>query len=76
MEELAIRRIDIDKKEKIIVLKKLLVENKYPNPTTHPNDKKYFLPKLLIAINWIKDNLDNTLLKIVEVHRSRLVVNS
>ena len=71
LEELSLRNIDVDVKEKITVMKKLLIENEHPNPTVDPNDKKCFLPKFLTAMDWMKDNLNETLAKIVVIRRER-----
>ena len=57
--------------EKITVLKKLLIDDEHPNPTTDPNEKKFFLPKFLTATDWMKDNLSETLAKIVGVRLER-----
>ena len=51
-------------KEKIAVLKKMLLENKYPNLTIDLNEMKFFLPKFFTIIDQSKDNLSDTLAKI------------
>ena len=71
LEELRIRCVDADVKEKITVMKKRLIANEHHNPTTDPNDKKCFLPRFLNAADWMKDNIVETLAKIVVIHRER-----
>ena len=51
-------------KEKITILKKMLLENEYPNPMVDQNEMKFFLPKFLTTIDQSKDNLSDTLVKI------------
>ena len=58
-------------KEKITVMKKLLIDKEHPNPKTDPNEKKYLLPKFLTATDWTKDNLSEKLAKIVDMHSER-----
>ena len=58
-------------KEKITVMKKLSIDNECPNPTTDPNEKKYFLPKFLTATDWIKDHLSEMLANIVDMRSER-----
>ena len=50
--------------EKVTILKKILLDNKYLNPTTDPNEIKLFHLRFLTAADWSKDNLSNTLVKI------------
>ena len=65
------RGADVDVKEKITVIKKMLLDNECPNPTTDPNEKKYSLPKFLTATDWMKDNLTDALAKIVAMRVER-----
>ena len=60
LEELLLRGIDVNKKEKITTLKKS-IQNECPNPKTEPKLKKYFLPMFLTAIDWSRDDLCDTL---------------
>ena len=71
LEELRSRGMQVKNKEKVTVLKKLLINNECPNPTIDPNEKTFFLPKFLTATDWMKDNLSETLAKIVGVRLER-----
>ena len=72
LEELRTRGVDADVKEKITVLKNVLIENEHPNPTTNTNDKKHFLPKFLTATDWMKDDLFDALAKIEMLREERI----
>ena len=74
IEELRCRDIDVDNKTKISILKKLLIDNKHPNPATDSSDKKHFLPKFLAETDWMRDNLSDTLAKIVAMREVNLIV--
>ena len=65
-------------KEMITVLKKILLENKYLNPTADENKMKFFLPKFLTTIDQSDNNLSNTLAKIgalIVKNNERMLVN-
>ena len=72
LEELRLRGADVDTKEKITATKNMLLGNECPNPTIYPNEKKCFLPKFLVATDWMTDNLTDTLAKIVDMRTERI----
>ena len=65
------RGVNVDANEKITTMKETLLDNEHPNPTTDPNEKNHFLPKCLTAMDWMKDNLTDTLAKIVPMRIER-----
>lgn len=46
-EELHLREIAVDPKEKITEIKKKLINHEYSDTTTNVQDKKFFSPKLI-----------------------------
>ena len=79
IKELISRGAEVNAKEKINVLNKMLLENKYLNPAVDPNEMKFFLPKFLTATDWSKENLSDTLVKIDALsaeNNEQIVVNS
>ena len=64
IEELHLRGITVDSKEKITEIKKQLINHKYTNTPCDTKDKKFFSPKLLTACEWSKDLINEMLEKI------------
>jgi len=71
IEELRLRGVEVNVKEKITVMKKMLLINEYPNSTADPNEMKFFLPKFLTATAWLRDNLSDTLAMINDIRVER-----
>lgn len=70
IEELLIRGISVDTKEKITKMKELLVNNEFPN-TLNWKKEKFFTPKLFTAPDWSRDVVDETMTKLNELRRLR-----
>ena len=51
-------------------MKKELISNEHPE-NANAKDKKYFYPRLLTAIEWSKDSLQETLQKVQNMRRER-----
>ena len=64
IEELFLRGISASEKEKIIVMKKLLIDDECEKLPAAAEEKKCFYPELLTAAEWSKDALTETIEKI------------
>ena len=65
-----LRDIVAGKKKVIAKIKLILVEHEYPNRKSEMM-KKYFILKLLMASDWLKDVANTTLMKISEMCSKR-----
>ena len=63
--------VGVDKKEKIIRMKMILVKDEHPNPKNYV-EKEFFFSMLLIADDWSKDRLDAMLMNIGDTRSRRL----
>ena len=73
LEKLGLKGIDVSEKEKITVMKRLLIENYHPSPKTEPYDKKKFLTKFIMATDWMKYNLSDALAQIFVIRQERII---
>ena len=68
IEELLLRGITVDSKEKITKIKEILLKDEYPNDTKW-KEKKFFMPKLLTTLDWSRDIVEDTLKKLEDIQR-------
>lgn len=71
IEELFLRGIVVDPKEKIKVLKEKITSNECQNQVVDSETKKYFLCRLHAATDWSKDMCYETIAKITELRAQR-----
>ena len=71
IEELFLRGVMVDPKEKIAVLKQSLLKDEREDGAIDPSEMKHFMAKLLIAVEWSKDCLQSSLEKIAEMRQTR-----
>ena len=72
LEELCLRGIIVDPKEKLTVLKQVLMKNEHPDNDDDWKTEKFFKPMLFAAPDWSKDVVDETFKQLDVLRRSRL----
>ena len=76
IEELCLRRTNVDPKEQITKMKQLLISDEYPDQKNNPETKKCCPPFFFVSSEWSKCALDETWDKTCLLRNEREIRNS